>query len=705
MHPFFRDSIMNQDDFQELYISEAEEYLQILNESILDLEKEQDNVELLNLLFRSAHSLKGMAATMGFENVVEISHALENVLDALRHKEITLNREIINMLFTGVDLLEETIRGEEVQHTDDEKRLIERLNEASQEDSGNLDSTKESASSPLLEELELTSYEMNQIKEGYKELLQPLKITITLEEDCIFKSVRIDMALDKMEQMGRIIKTLPPREDLEEENFDLSFITILLTTQEIEEIRYELTHISEVEEVEIHEIDLVKETDERLKKEESEEEREGEEEGDTKLEVEQGEGDQEKKDDEDDEKDLLRKTVTGFKTSNTIKIDVKRLDNLMNLTAELVLNRTQIEDYGKRHNLSELNKILKSLHMVTSNLQNSIMEIRMVPIQQVFRRFPRMVRDLSQYLDKEIDLQMEGEDTELDRTIIDEIGDPIIHLVRNSIDHGIEEKEERKKQGKDPTGRIKIIAYHEGDHVNIEISDDGRGIDIERIKEKAIKNGHITEEEAALKNKQDILGFLFLPGFSTAKSINDVSGRGVGLDVVKTALEKLNGAIDVKTEKGKGSTFILRLPLTLAIIQGFVVQDQGSKYIIPLTSIKEILNLGQAEFKTINQEKVIKLRDEIIPVLYLEELLENGIPEETEREELSVVIAEEVDGFIGIIVDEVLGQQEVVIKQLDNKLTRTSEYVIGATILGDGKVALILDFKGKARKLEEVYNG
>lgn len=384
-----------------------------------------------------------------------------------------------------------------------------------------------------------------------------------------------------------------------------------------------------------------------------------------------------------------------LRSSSKIKVDVDRLDDLMNLVAELVIKRTQVESIGLDYELDELNKKLKSLGKVTSELQDEVMNMRMVPINLVFNRFPRLVRDLSQELGKEINLEIEGEDTELDRTIIDEIGDPLVHILRNASDHGIESPEERKEAGKDPEGTIKLSAFHEGNNVVIEIKDDGGGINPEHIKQKAVDNGVISREESQKMSDKEIINLIFASGFSTVEDVSDVSGRGVGMDVVKNKIESLSGSVDIASEVGKGTTFTIKLPLTLAIIQGFLINIADQKYVLPLETIQEIVKVKPDNIKTVNQQEVIQRRGTVIPLISLrEELNKPGYEEDPDH--ISVVIIEIDQEYYGFTVDSIVGQQEVVIKRI-NDLADEVKKIAGATILGDGSVALIID-------VEEITN-
>jgi two-component system chemotaxis sensor kinase CheA len=373
-----------------------------------------------------------------------------------------------------------------------------------------------------------------------------------------------------------------------------------------------------------------------------------------------------------------------------VRVDIDKLDSLLNLVGELVINKTRLEQIGITHRLTDLVETIEQMDRVTTDLQNVVMKVRMVPVGQVFNRFPRMVRDLSRELNKEINLIIQGEETELDRTVIDEIGDPLVHLLRNSIDHGIEHPDERVAKGKNPVGEVRLIASHEGNNVVILVEDDGKGINAEVIKQKAMEKGLITQAEADKMDANEAVRLVFLPGFSTAEVVTDVSGRGVGMDAVKNKIESLGGMVDVETKINEGSKFKIRLPLTLAIIQALLVEVAKEIYAIPLGSIDSTINLEPSDIKTIQNREVILLRGQIIPIIRLADVLQIPRAESEDSGELFVVIVHMGEFRAGIIVDNLIGQQEIVIKSL-GKLLAGIKVIAGATILGNGQVALILD--------------
>ena len=660
---------MDMDEFQEMYASESREHLDLLNEALLTLENDPNNMEMINESFRAAHTLKGMAGTMGFDQVSELAHAMENILDELRNGEIEVTTEVINLLFKAVDNLE--LLSSDPEQVEDLEGLVAELRGYTGAEVES--STSESAVAESSNEyFNLDDDELEMVEDTAGDVVI---IKIILESDCVFKSLRADMVFDALEEIGELIKSNPSIDDIREEKLDRKF-QVLFLTEEPEEVIYE--ELSDVSEVEKIELELINDINELSATKES---------GNNEGEQSQSKSDSSKKD--KSKKSKTKSLSSRLRSSSTIKVDVDRLDSLMNLVAELVIKRTQVESVARNYDLDELEKKLKPLSKVTTDLQDAVMEMRMVPISMVFNRFPRLVRDLAQDLEKDINLVIEGEETELDRTIIDEIGDPLVHLIRNSIDHGVEPPREREEKGKPREGLVKLSAFHEGNNVVIQIEDDGAGIDPDVIEEKAIDKGVVTPSEIENMSDQEIINLIFAPGFSTNEQVSDVSGRGVGMDVVKNKLDELNGSIDIKSEVGTGSTFTMKLPLTLSIIQGFLTTVAEQKYVIPLESIQEIVDVEPENIQTIRQEEVIHRRGSVIPLISLRDKLgkEDNFDE---QEEISTVIVEIANDYYGLMVDSIIGQQEVVIKRI-NDLSENIEKIAGGAILGDGSIALILN--------------
>jgi two-component system chemotaxis sensor kinase CheA len=682
---------MDMKQYIEVFVEEAQEHLNNLNQYLLKLEVSPENPEYIDEIFRSSHTLKGMAGTMGYEKISEITHEMENVLQGIRNGEIKINSKTVDVLFECFDILENLV-GSILQNgaegNIDTSKVINRLksvfeiNESDEKDY-NKDHNKghDVDENKKTSRLNFNEFEENLIKAAYEKKLNIFEIQISLNDDCLLKSARAFVIFKNLERIGEIIKTIPPVEDIEDEKFQKEFTLYLITSSAKEQIEKMLGSISEIQKIWVTPVDYTKKETIPVKEKND---LEGGEYNTVIVESEQ-----------DPSKSISQKLKTG----KTVRVDIEKLDNLMNLVSELIIIKTRLEGIGENREIGiqELHEAVEYLERITTNLHDAVMKVRMVPIEQVFNRFPRMVRDLSKELNKEINLHIEGEETELDRTVIDEIGDPLIHLVRNAIDHGIETPEERKRQGKQANGNIILKAYHDGNNVVIEIDDDGKGIDLEKVLAKAIEKRFITVKESKELSEQDILQFLFKPGFSTSERITDISGRGVGLDVVKTKIESLGGTIDIETIQGKGSKFIVRLPLTLAIIQALLVGVGTEKYAVPLNSIKETVTINSKNINRIKNQEITLFRGEVLPIIRLNELLdisgnifENSASNDFYNEDLTVVIVKKGEKLLGLAVDELIGQQEIVIKSL-GKFLNNIKLIAGATILGDGQVALILD--------------
>ena len=683
---------MDISQYLEIFIDESKEHLQGMNTSLLALEKEpEDNTDLVNEVFRAAHTLKGMAATMGFKKMNVLTHDMENVLSEIRTGNMSIDANLLDTLFKCLDALETYV--DNIVQTGNEgdeayQDIIDTLNailkgEVASPTTDAAPSGEEAviATSAGTEsgerkhnQLRLTDFEKNAVVKANEENMKAFGITIYLSETCVLKSARAFIIFRTLEKLGSVIKSDPPVQDIEDEKFDLDFSIILLSDEKAEQCVEELKGIAEVETVLIDEI-TVEATEVATEEPEKDEDLKGDEPSKTvETPGSAKKAEQPKK---------TNKPVTN----RTVRVDIERLDTLMNLVSELIIIKNGLETV--ENNNSNVTEQVEYLERITTNLHDAVMKVRMVPIERVFNRFPRLIRDLSRKLNKQMVLHMSGEETELDRTVIDEIGDPLVHLIRNSGDHGLETPDVRVKKGKDPTGNVTLKAYQDGNNVVIEVGDDGAGIDIERVKNKAIGNGTISASQASSMSDKEIIDLLFRPSFSTADKISDVSGRGVGLDVVKTKIEALGGDIEVRTELDKGSTFIIRLPLTLAIIQALMVKLNEEKYAIPLNTIQNIEDVKLTDIKFIQNEEVINLRGNVIPIIRLHEKLD--VEEvETDRDSITVVIVNKGDRLAGFVVDALIGQQEIVIKTLGKYLTNI-KMIAGATILGDGEVALILD--------------
>lgn len=686
---------MDTSQYLDLFIDETKEHLQSLNEHVLVLEKEPDNADTINEIFRAAHTLKGMSGTMGFSRMQRLTHDLENVFSEIRNGNMTASEKLIDVLFRGLDALEsylEVISTEGNEGTEDNEDIIEDLNgllkgqkstEPEQQKEEAAGSAKEEKKTLTDEEkckfrqITISESEVRGIQSAREEGKNIYGITVYLQESCILKSARAFLVFKSVENKGELVKSVPTTEQIEDEEFDFDFSWILASSDTKEDIKQLICSVSEIADVYIDDFEVPE-----IKQEEQPEDT-------AEKTVEKPE----KKVEEVQEKP--KKAAKGKVGSRSVRVDIDKLDILMNLVSELIIAKNGLVSVSagdmlvQPENNQTFHEQIEYLERVTTNLHESVMKVRMVPIDSVVNRFPRMIRDLNRKLDKKMELYMSGEETELDRTVIDEIGDPLMHLLRNSADHGLESNEERIRLGKPEVGSIFLDAYQDGNNVVIEVRDDGAGIDVDKVRKKAIDKGTITEKQAETMKDKDFIDLLFQPSFSTADQITDVSGRGVGLDVVKTKIEALGGNISAKTIAGEGSTFTIQLPLTLAIIQALMVEVGEEKYAIPLGSINGIEDIGKDEISFVQSKEVINLRGHVIPILRLQQLLD--IPEpEVEPENLLVVIMQKGDQQVGLIIDNLIGQQETVIKSLGRYITNDKLFS-GATILGDGEVALILD--------------
>lgn len=671
--------MMDMSQYLGIFIDEAKEHVQSMNQGLLALEKEPENDSFIEQVFRAAHTLKGMSATMGFEAIAELTHAMENILDKIRHQEIRVTPESMDTLFKCLDTLEEFLTavssGDE--HYPEVGALIADLQNhlagkapvAAATETVTVAPSPEVESKEQLEQIPLSQQEWAEVQEEVEKGLNPLRIRVALDENCILKSARAYLVIRNLEERGQIVKSVPPIPDLEEERFDLQFDLIYLSYLNQDEIQAILQHVSEISKVEIELLSLPPQTETAAEK--------------AKAGAKSG-----KQVDTE-----LHHTDSGHKNKirQTVRVDIEKLDGLMNLVAELVINRARLAQIGVQSQTGVFNETIGELAQITTDLQSLVMKARMVPIDQVFNRFPRMVRDLARELNKEINLEIEGADTELDRSVVDEIGDPLVHLLRNAADHGIESPEERVRAGKPRAGTVKLMARHEGNQVVVELSDDGAGINFAKIRNKAVAKGMITEEEANSLNDEESSKLLFRSGFSTADRVTDVSGRGVGLDVVASKIGALNGTVELESVFGQGSVFVIKLPLTLAIIQALLVRvGQDEVYAIPLENIEEIIKIKDNDFKTVQGQTYILYRGQVIPSIDLSQLFQVPIPAQRDGDNRIMVVIKAAGRRVGLLVDDLIGQQEIVIKSLDNLIKNVQGFA-GAAILGDGTVSLILD--------------
>lgn len=686
---------MDVSQYLEIFIEETKEHLQSLNEHILVLEKEPENEATINEIFRAAHSLKGMAGTMGFQKMQRLTHDMENVFSEIRNGKMKATSDLIDVLFKGLDVLETylvNIQSEGTEGDYDSQDIIDALNQILDKGSGKA-ATSQAVQKPndtkkavadtgkyKFLSISLEEHEKMAVAKAASLNLNVIGLTVYIQEDCMLKGARAFMINRVLEEHGEIIKLHPSAQDLEDEKFDFDFSAFIITNETPDKIIEYVMSVSEIKEVVADYIRLdenefntymtaIKQDEEGTSAPKAPKELDSLKEGGPK-----------------------QPKQTGKPVANrSIRVDIEKLDVLMNLVSELIIAKNSIVSsssaFDQQANPEFFDQI-EYLERITSNLHESVMKVRMVPIESVVNRFPRMIRDLSKTLDKEMELFMTGEDTELDRTVIDEIGDPLMHLLRNAADHGLESREERIKAGKNPVGSIFLDAYQDGNNVVIEVRDDGKGIDVEKVKKVAIERGVITPEQAERMSDKEIIDILFVPSFSTASKVTDVSGRGVGLDVVKSKIEALGGEIEARTKKNVGSNFIIRLPLTLAIMQALMVKISSEKYALPLGNIQTVENVASKDIKIVNNTEVLDLRGKLIPIIRLGDILDCNKGED--KDELFVVVVKKGERMAGMVVDELLGQQEIVIKSI-GKFIKAHKIISGATILGNGEVALILD--------------
>lgn len=674
---------MDTTQYLDIFIDESTEHLETVSTQLLELEKTPDDKSIIEEIFRAAHTLKGMSATMGFTDLANLTHQMENVFDGVRYDKITVEPDMIDILFEAVDdlnaMVEDIASGGEgkkdVQHILDYLKAVEN-GETPHDYHEEEDSNQAETESDVDDLYDLDEFEMSILNESKERGFKNLKIDVELSESCLLKGVRVFMVFDILEKAGEVIKSNPPVNDLEEENFEHTFSVILVTKEEQEAIEAKINKVSEISNVQITELSL------EAQKQEIETVQEEQSPKNITKPVEQ------KTKEKATENQATTKTNQKHNHNKTIRVNIERLDILMNLFEELLIDRGRLEQISTDLKHKDLEETVERMARVSGDLQNIILTMRMVPVDQVFSRFPRMIRQLARDLKKNVEIEVVGAETELDRTVIDEIGDPLVHLIRNSIDHGIEMPEVRRQANKPEQGVIKLEAYHSGNHVFIEISDDGAGINKEKVLKKALENGVVTKEQSDTLTDQQISELIMSSGFSTADTISDVSGRGVGLDVVKNTIESLGGSISIESEEGKGSKFSIQLPLTLSIITALLVELSNEKYAIPLSSIIETAIIEKKQIYHAHGKKVIDFRGKIIPLVYLKDIFD--ISSEEEDEYISIVIVRKGEKTAALIVDSFIGQQEIVLKSLGDYLTNVFA-ISGATILGDGQVALIVD--------------
>lgn len=684
---------MEVNQYLEMFIDESKEHLQSCSEHLLDLEKNPNDLAIVSEIFRSAHTLKGMAATMGFEDLADLTHKMENVLDAIRNAKIIVTSDILDVVFESVDHLEEMVN--DIANGGDGKRdvsqTVEKLKRIeAQEPIEDIVAPAATVAEPVEaveSKLNFDTFEKTVINQSFDQGFTVYEIYVKLRDDCLLKAARVFMVFEILEKLGEVIKAVPTVEKLEEEQFDSEFYVAFVSKSDTAAVQEKLLKVSEVEVVEVTPV-----TKAQFNMPEEAEQAAAPVAPTPAAPVQPvapvaAPAATPAPPAVDDKKAPVK---TQAAMSKTIRVNIERLDILMNLFEELVIDRGRLQSISSEVNHSELTETVERMSRTMGDLQTIVLTMRMVPVETVFNRFPKMVRQISRDLNKKIRLDIIGAETELDRTVIDEIGDPLVHLIRNSVDHGIESPEVRRANGKPEEGIVQLRAFHSGNHVFIEIEDDGAGVNREKVLGKAIARGLVAPEVAPSLSDKQVAEFIMAAGFSTADVISDISGRGVGLDVVKTTIESLGGQISIDSTPGKGSTFSIQLPLTLSIISVMLVEIEKEIYAIPLSSIIETSIIRTSDILNAHNQKVIDFRGKVVPLVFLEEIFEVPRTEPVNDGFHSVVIVRKNDKLAGLVVDSFIGQQEIVLKSLGNYLTNIFA-ISGATILGNGKVALIVD--------------
>lgn len=686
---------MDMNAYLSMFIDESNDHLQSLNENLLQLEGSPEDLSIVQSIFRSAHTLKGMSATMGFEDLASLTHEMENVLDLVRNGKLKMDPFIFDTLFKGLDALEAMVQDIVGGGTGkaDVTSIVASLQSILKGDykseapaaaqagaaSASPPSVSDSSGSVLLDQFQ-SSILLQSMEAGH----QPYYVQVSVEESCVLKAARAYMVFDLLERSGEIVKSEPAVQDLEQEKFDRSFTIFTISTLSPEELTEQIMKISEIASATVTPLDA--DTLNSLTSAPAAAAAEAPAKPAAQQETSSQHG---------GVKEATPKAASPAQSApaamnKTIRVDIERLDTLMNLFSELLIDRVRLEQLASEIKRSELTETVEHMSRVSSDLQSIVLKLRMVPVDSVFNRFPRLVRDLAKSLNKKMELVITGADTELDRTVIDEIGDPLVHLIRNSGDHGIESVEDRLAAGKPETGTIHLRAYHSGNHVFIEVEEDGKGINEAKVLQTAIKNGVVTEEQARKLTTEEIQMLIFAPGFSTADKISDISGRGVGLDVVKTKITSLGGNVTVTSAEGKGTKFSVQLPLTLSIISAMLIKLGSEKYAIPLSSIVETGIIRREKILNVHGNQMVEFRNSIIPLVSLSGVLQSPDYNEQDEQETEIVVIRKGDKMAAVMVDEFIGQSEIVLKTLGKYLTNV--YAIsGATILGDGYVALIID--------------
>ncbi|MEC0373040.1 chemotaxis protein CheA [Paenibacillus chibensis] len=689
---------MDMNQYLSMFIDESNDHLQSLNENMLLLEGSPNDLSIVQVIFRSAHTLKGMAATMGFEDLAALTHQMENVLDLVRNEKLAMQDFIFDTLFKGLDALESMVQ--DITEGGDGKADVSAIVSSLQaivrgEDLSakpvSADEAQASVSGANTA-IQLDEFQYSVLNQSIADGHRVLYLDVYIRETCQLKAVRAYMVFDLLERSGEVIKSSPSAQDIEQEKFDHSFSLYYITLKDPAELQQQILNVSEIDKVTVMELDQ-ESLQQMSELGSASQQAAAAVEAPVKAEADEKKPQVPVQEQHASQQAPAAKSPAktgGAAPSRTIRVDIERLDVLMNLFSELLIDRVRLEQLASEVQNHALTETVEHMSRVSSDLQDIVMKLRMVPVDTVFNRFPRMIRDLAKSLDKKVDLIITGAETELDRTVIDEIGDPLVHLLRNAVDHGIEPIADRISAGKPETGTVHLRAFHSGNHVFIEIEEDGRGIYRDKILKTALKKGVVTEEQAAGMSDEEVNQLLFAPGFSTAEKISDVSGRGVGLDVVKAKITSLGGQVTIYSTPGKGTNFSVQLPLTLSIIAAMLVKMGSEKYAIPLSSIVETGIIRKEQIRTVHGNKMVEFRGQHIPLISLSRIFNIKDFDEREEAETEIIVIHKGERLAALAIDEFIGQNEIVLKGL-GKYLPPIKGISGATILGDGQVALILD--------------
>jgi two-component system chemotaxis sensor kinase CheA len=636
--------------YRDIFVSESAEYIQSIVDGMLQLEGNPNDLEPVEVVFRGAHSLKGMSAAMSYDRTADLTHKMESLMDTVRKREQPIDAVLVDLMLRAVDVAKQVI--------DDE------MNGRSEVDTAGI-------VAELLARAELKSpppsEDGSDPTAGATLSAAPdgagatMLVRVFLEPTCVLKSVRAYMVIKRLSHMGTVVETHPSGRDIEDENFDVSFEVLLRAHESHDDVVKAVSAVSEVASVQV--------------------------EAQAAPVVEPA-----REFDRDAALGRAKKSIPKLSETQTVRIAIGHLDTMVNLVGELVIVRSRLENLARLTGDLDIFETLEDLHRISSELQHEVMQTRMVPVGNIFNRFPRMVRDLARDLGKDVAFEMEGLDIELDRTVLDEIGDPLVHLLRNAVDHGLESPEQRVAAGKSERGLIRLIATRERDQVQLIVSDDGSGMDADLIWAKAVERGVVAADQRDSFTKEQILAITCVPGFSTAEEATKISGRGVGMDVVRGKIEYLGGSLTIRSVPDQGTQFVLSLPLTLAIIQALLLSAGTQVFALPLSFVTEVFAADEVDVDTVDGGPVLTLRDGRVVPLYRLDVLMGTSDDHTRPPEPgeNVVLVELDDKTRGLTVSNLVGRQEVVIKPLASILKQIKG-LGGATVLGDGSVALILD--------------